>query len=91
MKNVDITLILVTFFVCRIIALSAGYADAICLVGLLGYRLAAEYLKQKQINSEVYIKVESHDSEIKKITEDLQRVKTSSEGIKAAINLTAKR
>jgi hypothetical protein len=91
MKNVDIMLILITFFVCRIIALSAGYADALCLVGLLAFKLAAEYLRQKQTNSEVMIKVESHESQIHRMNEELQKVKTSSEGIKAAFNLTSKR
>jgi hypothetical protein len=91
MRKIDFMLILVSLFVLRIIAFSAGYADAICLVGSLGFLLAKEYLAQKKVQSEVLVRVESQDLRLNQMIEDINRVKVSSDGLKAAINLTSKR
>jgi hypothetical protein len=91
MRKIDFMLILVSLFVLRIIAFSAGYADAACLVGVLGFILAKEYLANKKIQSEVLVRVESQDHKLNQMVDEINRVKVSSDGLKAAINLTTKR
>lgn len=91
MRKIDFMLILASLFILRIIVFSAGYADAMCLTSVLIFRLTKEYLKIKKIQSEVLIRVEAQDTRLQHIADEVTRVKNSSEGLKAAINLTSKR
>jgi len=91
MRKIDFMLILVSLFVLRVIAFSAGFADALCLVAVLSFILAKEYLRGKKIQSEVMVKIESQDARITQMSEEINRVRVSSDGLKAAINLTSKR
>lgn len=91
MRNYNIMLILVSLFVVRIIAFSGSYADAICLLGLLAYMVVKKALEMKQLESEVLVKVTTQEQQLKYLAEEMTKVKNSSEGLKAAINLTAKR
>ena len=76
----------------RIIAFSATYADALCLVGLLAFKVAREYVFSKKIESEVITSFEQYkdicDKNFKILSEEVSRAKSTSEGLKAAINLT---
>lgn len=95
MRNYDLILILVSLFVIRIIAFSASYADAICLLSLVAYKFGKDFLVLKRISSDFESKLQSQEKETSaKLTilaEEIVKVKNSSEGLKAAINLTAKR
>jgi hypothetical protein len=92
MKNYDVILILITFFVTRIIALSAGYADAICLIGLLAYQAVQKYLANKKIEAEVITEFTAYrdltNKRVEILSEEVMKAKSTSEGLKAAINLT---
>jgi hypothetical protein len=91
MRKIDFMLILVSLFVLRIIAFSAGYADAICLVGVLGFILAKQYIDSKKLEAQALVRIEAQDVKVQHIIDELNRVKVSSDGLKAAMNLTAKR
>jgi viroplasmin and RNaseH domain-containing protein len=92
MKNYDVILILVSIFVARIIAFSAGYADAICLLGLLAFKAIREYMANKKIEAEVVTEFNAYKEISNKryevLAEEVVRAKSTSEGLKAAINLT---
>lgn len=91
MRNYNIILILVSLFVLRIIVFSSTYADAICLLGLLAFLISKKIVENKAIESDVMLKIKNHDEQMKYIADELTKVKNSSEGLKAAINLTSKR
>lgn len=95
MRNYDLMLILVSLFVIRIIAFSASYADAICLVSLVAYKFGKDYLTLKRISSDFESKIQAQEKEtgikLNMLAEEIVKVRNSSEGLKAAINLTAKR
>jgi hypothetical protein len=95
MRNYDLILILVSLFVVRIIAFSASYADAICLLSLVAYKFGKDFLVLKRISSDFESKLQSQEKETNAklgvLAEEIVKVKNSSEGLKAAINLTAKR
>ena len=92
MKNYDIILILVSIFVVRIIAFSAGYADAVCLIGLLSFKTGKDYLSYKKIESEVMGEIQSqkdiNQRRFEQMAEEIAKARVSSDGLKAAINLT---
>jgi hypothetical protein len=95
MRNYDLVLILVSLFVVRIIAFSATYADAICLMSLVAYRFGKDYLVLKRVSSDFESKIQAQEKETNTkfnlLAEEIVKVRNSSEGLKAAINLTAKR
>jgi hypothetical protein len=95
MRNYDLMLILVSLFVVRIIAFSASYADAICLLSLVAYKFGKDFLVLKRISSDFESKLQSQEKEtnakLNLLAEEIVKVRNSSEGLKAAINLTAKR
>jgi hypothetical protein len=94
MKNYDFILILTCLFVFRIIMISGSYAEAICLVALLAYRVSFKYLDDKKLTNEVADKIikdqELLNSQMKIVAEDASRAKQVSEGVKAAFNITRK-
>ncbi len=95
MRNYDLMLILVGLFVLRIIAFSAGYADALCLMAILAYRFGKDYLILKKVSSDFESRIQSQEKEtntkLNLLAEEIVKVRNSSDGLKAAINLTAKR
>ena len=95
MKKYDILLILVCLFVFRIITLSGSYPDAICLIALLGYMLGGKVLENKNITNEALVRIDkNHDltqKQIQVLAEEVQKAKSSSEGLKAAMNLGYKK
>jgi hypothetical protein len=95
MRNYDLMLILVSLFVIRIIAFSASYADAICLLSLVAYKFGKDYVTLKQISSDFESKLQSQEKDtnikLNLLAEEIVKVRNSSDGLKAAINLTAKR
>jgi hypothetical protein len=90
MKNYDVILILVSIFVLRVIVFSAGYADSICLLGLLSVFAVREHLATNKRTSEALVRIESNEAKLRHLAEEMNRVKNSSDGLKAAINLTSK-
>jgi len=94
MKNYDFILILTCLFVFRIIMISGSYAEAICLVALLAYKVACKYLAGKKLTNEVAEKIlkdqELINSQMKIVAEEASRAKQVSEGMKAALNITRK-
>lgn len=91
MRKIDFMLILVSLFVLRIIAFSGSYADAICLIGILSFIAVKELLDSRKLEAKVLVKVEEQDKQVRALVEEMNRVKNSSEGLKAAINMTSKR
>lgn len=95
MRNYDLMLILVSLFVIRIIAFSASYADAICLVALVAYKFGKDYIVLKKVSSDFESRLQNQEKEtnvkLSVLAEEIVKVRNSSEGLKAAINLTAKR
>jgi hypothetical protein len=95
MRNYDLMLILVGLFVLRIIAFSAGYADALCLMSILAYRFGKDYLVLKKISSDFESRMQGQEKEtntkLNLLAEEIVKVRNSSDGLKAAINLTTKR
>ena len=91
MKNYDYLLILVCLFVLRIILLSGSYPDAMCLTSLLLYRLSNKYLNQRKISDNLEDQVKKNEElvkgQIQVLAEEVVKVKNTTEGFKAAINL----
>lgn len=88
MRKINIILILASLLVLRVIVFSSTYADAICLLGVLGYMIAKKVLEDKKLESDIAIKVLEQEKQIKALVEEMSRVKNSSEGLRAAINMT---
>lgn len=95
MRNYDFILMLVSLFVLRIIAFSATYADAICLIGILAYKLGKSHLDIKKTEKDAVDRIEKSDAlnleRFQQLADEIVKVKNASEGLKAAINLTSKR
>jgi hypothetical protein len=94
MKNYDFVLILVCLFVLRIILLSGSYPDSICLAAILLYRLADKYLKQKKISDSLEEQVKKNEelvkNQIQVLADEVVKIRNTTEGFKAAINLGKK-
>jgi len=92
MKNYDFIFILVCLFVLRIIMLSGSFVDAISLVGILTYHLANKVIKDKKMTSEALVKIDSNheitQAQLRVLAEEVNKAKTSAEGIKAAVNFS---
>jgi hypothetical protein len=95
MRNQQVTFVLLSFFVLRLIAFSGTYVDSICVVALLAYSFGLEYLKNKKIANDVLLRIEETEKinkeRIQVLADEMTRVKNSSEGLRAAINLTSKK
>jgi len=91
MRKIDLMLILVSLFVVRVIVFSSSYADAICLMAILGYMALRQVLQMKKIESEVLVKISTQEEQVRYLADEMNKVKNSSEGLKAAINLSSKR
>lgn len=94
MKNYDVLFILACLFILRVVAFSASYGDAICLVGLLAYKLGKDFLDFKKISIE---EVEQLKKDNKKIMDNIQIIsnevvdsKNNILAVKAALNLIKK-
>lgn len=92
MRNYDFLFILVCFFILRIVVFSASYADAICLLSILAFKLGSKFLDAKKISSDLEQKVQTQDNltnaRLQALADEIIKVRNSAEGIKAAINLT---
>lgn len=95
MRNQQVMFVLLSLFVLRIIAFSGTYVDSICIVSILAYKLGMEYLNNKRVSSEVLIKIDENEKlsreRMQQLADEVIRVKNSSEGLRAAINLTSKK
>ena len=94
-KNYDFIFILVCLFVFRIIALSGSFADAICLIAVLGYILGDKLLNQRKLENDVKEQLTKDKAELVKhidtIATELIKVKNTTESIKAATGFINKR
>jgi hypothetical protein len=94
-KNYDFIFILAYLFVFRIIALSGSFADAVCLIAILGYILGDKLLNNRKIENEVKEQLTKDKQEFAKHIESLSaeiiRVKNTTESIKAATGFINKR
>ena len=94
-KNYDFIFILVCLFVFRIIALSGSFADAICLIAVLGYVLGDKLLNQRKLEDDVKEQLTKDKQELAKHIEtlatELLKVKNTTESIKAATGFINKR
>lgn len=88
MRNYNLVLILSTLLLIRVIVFSGTYVDAICLASLLSFLILKEYMEIKALESEVMVKVNEQEEKLKVLVEELNRVKSSSEGLKAVMNMT---
>lgn len=92
MRNYDFLFILLCLFVVRVIAFSGTYADAICMLGLLAYAVSKEVLKQKKLSGELAEQIEQYkktnDARLQELADEVVRIKNTSDGIKAAFNMT---
>lgn len=90
MRNYDYIFILMCLFVLRVTLLSGSFADVLCLLGVLAYHLGNKIVEKNKITNEALIKIESNheltQNQIKIIAEEVNKAKTTAEGVKAAIN-----
>lgn len=91
MRKIDSMLILVSLFVLRVIAFSGSYADALCLIGILAFLVLRQVIESRKLESQVLVRVEEQDKQVKALVDEMNKVKNSSEGLKAAINMSSKR
>lgn len=95
MRNQQIIFVLLCLFVLRLIVFSGTYVDAICILSILAYKLGLDFLDHKKLQSEVLVKLNKNEElnnlKFQELANEIIKVKNSSEGLKAAINLTAKR
>lgn len=95
MRNQQVIFVLLSLFVLRLIAFSGTYVDSICIVAILGYKLGLEYLNNKKVANEVLVKIDEAEKlnreRMQQLADEVIRVKNSSEGLRAAINLTSKK
>lgn len=91
MRNYDFLFILVCFFVLRIVLFSATYADSICLIGILAYKIGKQVLEIKKVSNDVDDKIKANEiannQKLQTLAEEIVKVRNSTEGIKAAVNL----
>ena len=94
-KNYDFIFILGCLFVFRIIALSGSFADAICLIAILGYILGDKLLNQRKIEDQVIGKLTKDNADLVKhidtLATEITKVKNATESIKAATGFINKR
>jgi hypothetical protein len=90
MRNYDYIFILMCLFVLRVTLLSGSFADVLCLIGVLAYHLGNKIIENNKITNEALVKIESNheltQNQIKVIAEEVNKAKTTAEGVKAAIN-----
>jgi hypothetical protein len=95
MKNQQILFAILCLFLFRLIVFSGTYVDSICILALLAYKLGSKLLELKNIQSEVLVKVETLEqnsaARLQELSNEVIKLRNNNEGIKAAINLTAKR
>jgi hypothetical protein len=95
MRNYDLMLILIGLFVLRVIVFSAGYADALCLLAILAYKFGKEYVVLKKVTNDIEEKIKQQESinniRLTQLADEIVKVRNSSDGLRAAINLTAKK
>lgn len=77
MKNVDWIFLLICLFITRIIMLSASFPDSICLIALLGYRYAAQYIEARKLSADVLKAVEDSRDEVKRTRDSVDMLKLS--------------
>lgn len=75
--------------------LSGSFADAACLIALLGYMFGNKYLVIKKVSNDVISQIEKDkeltQNQIRVLAEEVNKAKVAAEGIKAAINFTGKK
>ncbi len=91
MRKIDSMLILASLFVLRVIAFSGSYADALCLLGILAFLTLRQVIESRKLESQVLVRVEEQDRQVRALVDEMNKVKNSSEGLKAAINMSSKR
>lgn len=95
MKNQQILFAILCLFLLRLIVFSGTYVDAICILSLLSYNLGNKLLELKRLNGEIIDKVQkleqNSDTRFVELANEVVKLKSLNDGIKAAINLTAKR
>ena len=77
MKKINWIHLLICLFIFRIIAISASFPDALCLVALLGFKFADRYAKAKNISDEIVKDIAEAKEESKKAREAVDTVKLS--------------
>ena len=88
MRIYNLVLVLTSLLLLRIIAFSGTYADSICLISLLGFLITKEYIELKSAESEIGIKIKQTEEKLQFLAEEITKAKSSSEGLKAVINMT---
>jgi hypothetical protein len=90
MRNYDFLFILACLFIFRIVIFSASYADAMCLLAILAYKIGNQFLKDKKLNSEVLQVIQKNEElnsiRFEQLAQELIKVKNNNEAIKAAVN-----
>ncbi len=85
-----ILFVLICFFITRIVVFSASYADAICLIAILGYKFGVEFLENSLISknalSDLRKSEEETNAKLQILSDEIVKVKNSSEALKAAVN-----
>lgn len=77
MKNINWIHVLICLFVFRIIAMSASFPDALCLIALLGFKFADRYVKAKNIADGIIKDVVEAKEESRKARESVDTVRLS--------------
>ncbi len=95
MRNQQIMFVLLCLFVLRLILFSGTYVDSICILAILGYKFGLVFLNYRKIENEALVRISKNEDlnnqRFQELANEIVKVKNSSEGLKAAINLTAKR
>jgi hypothetical protein len=78
-----------------LILFSGTYVDSICILSILGYKFGLIFLDYTKIQNEALVRISKNEDlnnqRFQELANEIVKVKNSSEGLKAAINLTAKR
>lgn len=90
MRNYDFLFILACLFILRIVVFSASYADAICLLSILAYKIGTQLLKDKKLGNEVLEVIKKNEefnsTRFEQLAQEIVKVKNNNEAIKAAVN-----
>jgi hypothetical protein len=82
--------VLVSFFITRIIVFSASYADAICLIAVLSYKFGIKFMETSAIYKNTLLELKKSEEEtnakLQALSDEIVKVKNSSEALKAAVN-----
>lgn len=78
MKNINWIHVLICLFIFRVIAMSASFPDALCLIALLGFKFADRYVKAKAVADSIIQDVVEAKEESRKARESVDTVKLSS-------------